>query len=221
MNRRTFFATTMSTGIVAATAAELTPAFAAETPLEDLTKAAIPTPALIVGLDALEANIAKMAEHCRQAKCSFRPHAKTHKCPEIARRQVAVGAIGICAATVPEAEALVAAGIRGVLLTSPIVDGGKIARMVALATSAGAGSVMLSVGHQREAALLAEAADAAKVEIDVLVDLDVGDKRTGALPGEKAVELARLISMSKRLTVRGVQAYAGHASHTVGFEARQ
>jgi len=223
MNRRTFLGTTMSTGIAAATISPAAGVFAAAQNPGDLTKATIPTPALVVDLDALESNIAKMAEHCRQAKCSFRPHAKTHKCPEIARRQVAAGAIGICAATVPEAEALVAAGIRGVLLTSPIVDSGKVGRMVALASSAGGGpgSVMLSIGHPRQAALLAEAADAAKVSLDVLVDLDVGDKRTGSLPGEPAVELARLISMSKRLNVRGVQAYAGHASHTVGFEARQ
>jgi len=69
--------------------------------------------------------------------------------------------------------------------------------------------------------LLAEAAEAAKVNLDVLVDLDVGDKRTGSLPGELAVEVARQIAKSKRLNIRGVQAYAGHASHTVGFEARQ
>jgi len=221
MNRRTFLATTMSTGIAAGIVSEQAQAFAAETNVAGLTKATIPTPALVVDLDALEANIQKMADHCRQAKCGFRPHAKTHKCPEIARRQMAAGAKGICAATVPEAEALAAAGVRGILLTSPIVDAGKIARMVALAASGGSGSVMLSVGHPRQAALLAEAAEAAKVTLDVLVDLDVGDKRTGSLPGEPAVELARLITMSKRLTVRGVQAYAGHASHTVGFEARQ
>jgi len=212
----------MSTGIAASIVSDPSRAFAALANVGDLTKATIPTPALIVDLDSLESNIKKMAEHCRQAKCAFRPHAKTHKCPEIARRQIAAGAVGICAATVPEAEALAAAGIRGILLTSPIVDAGKIARMVAIAASAGgAGSVMLSVGHLREATLLAEAAVAAKVNLDVLVDLDVGDKRTGSLPGEPAVELARQIAKSKRLTIRGVQAYAGHASHTVGFEARQ
>ena len=102
-----------------------------------------------------------MADHCRQAKCGFRPHAKTHKCPEIARRQIAAGARGICVATVPEAEALAAAGIRGMLLTSPIVDAGKIARMVALASGGRATSCSPS-GSQRQAELLAEAAAAAK-----------------------------------------------------------
>lgn len=221
MYRRTFLATTMSTSMVAATGSiRATSACAAETAVSGRTKANIPTPALIVDLDAFEANVKKMADHCRQAKVGFRPHAKTHKCPEIAKRQIAAGAVGICAATVPEAEALAAGGISGILLTSPIVDAGKIARMVALA-SGGTRKVMLSVGHLREAELLAQAAEAAKLTLDVLVDLDVGDKRTGSLPGQPAVELAQQLSRSKSLVVRGVQSYAGHASHTVGFENRQ
>src|SRR5438046_4238816 len=85
-----------------------------------LPKADLPTPALLVDLDAFEANLKRMAEHCKRAGFGFRPHAKTHKCPEIAKRQVASGALGVCVATVPEAEAMVAAGIKGVLLTSPI-----------------------------------------------------------------------------------------------------
>jgi D-serine deaminase-like pyridoxal phosphate-dependent protein len=218
MDRRLFLATTVSTGVMAATHMTAHTASAAETfSVRGLTKSNIPTPALLVDLDALEANLQKMAKHAKQAKVGLRPHAKTHKCPEIARRQIAAGAIGICCATVPELEALAAAGIPGLLLTSPIVDPGKITRVAALAS--GGAKIMLSVGHIREAELLAEAADAAKVNLDVLVDLDVGDKRTGCLPGEPAVELARQIARFKRLTIRGVQAYAGHASHTVGFEA--
>ena len=228
MDRRLFLATTMGTGMMAATNLT-TPASDAvgEFSVRGLTKANIPTPALLVDLDAIEANLQKMADHAKQAKCNLRPHAKTHKCPEIARRQIAAGAIGICCATVPEMEAMAAAGIPGLLLTSPIIDPGKVARVAALASGgagilpAGSARVMLSVGHIREVELLAAAADAAKVELDVLVDLDVGDKRTGCLPGEPAVELARQISRFKRLHIRGVQAYAGHASHTVGFEARE
>jgi D-serine deaminase-like pyridoxal phosphate-dependent protein len=220
MDRRNFLASTMTTGALAASS----PAFAAsvaaaELPPGGLTKTTIPTPALLVDLEAFESNLKKMAEHCQQAKIGFRPHAKTHKCPAIAQRQVAAGARGICVATVPEAEAMAAAGIRGILLTSPIVDAGKIGRMIALAS--GGADVMLAVGSERQASLVAEAADAARVDISVLIDLDVGDRRTGCLPGEPAVELARQISRSKRLRIQGVQAYAGHASHTVGFEARE
>ena len=220
MHRRTFLATTMTTGVLAAAASD--PLHAATATAQDgegLTKATIPTPALVVDLDAFEANLQKMAAHCKAAGRGFRPHAKTHKCPEIARRQIAAGAVGICVATVPEMEALAASGIKGLLLTSPIVDPGKIARVVALAR--GEGRLMLAVGHARQAELLAEAAAAAKVRLDVLVDLDVGDKRTGCLPGEPAVDLARQIARSPNLHVRGVQAYAGHASHTVGFDERK
>src|SRR5262245_3196384 len=221
MDRRLFLATSMSSGMIAATSSGTTgtAAAAAEIPAAGLTKATIPTPALVVDLDAFEANVKKMADHCQQAKCGFRPHAKTHKCPDIAKRQIAAGARGICAATVPEAEALAAAGIRGILLTSPIVDAGKIGRMVALVSSGA--DVMLSLGSQRQANLLAEAAEAARVDISVLIDLDVGDRRTGSLPGDPALELARHVGRSKRLRIQGVQAYAGHASHTVGFEERQ
>jgi 3-hydroxy-D-aspartate aldolase len=184
-----------------------------------LTRAVLPTPALLVDLDALEANIGVMSAHCRGRGCAVRPHAKTHKCPEIARRQVAAGARGVSAATVPEAEAMVAAGIRGVLLTSPIVEPGKIARMVGLARAGG--EVLLAVGHPREAELLTAAAAAQGVRIDVLVDLDVGDHRFGILPGTPARELAREIGRSRSLRLRGIQAYAGLASHVKGFEARR
>src|SRR5204862_7742141 len=118
-------------------------------------RAELPTPALLLDLAAFEANLRTMAEHCTKAGCGFRPHAKTHKCPEVARRQVASGALGVCVATVPEAEGMVAAGIRGVLLTSPILEPGKIARMVALGQK---GEAMLSLGHARQAEVLGEAA---------------------------------------------------------------
>jgi D-serine deaminase-like pyridoxal phosphate-dependent protein len=122
-------------------------------------------------------------------------------------------------ATVPEAEAMAAAGIPGILLTSPIVDVDKIGRMVALIRQGR--EAMLSVGHSRQVELLAEAAEAANVNVDVLIDVDVGDRRTGILPGSPALELAQRIARHKRLRVRGVQAYSGSSSHVVGFDARR
>jgi D-serine deaminase-like pyridoxal phosphate-dependent protein len=219
MDRRLFLASTMSTTALAATQLPTATAAAAALDVAGLTKANIPTPALVVDLPALDANIKKMADHCQEAKIGFRPHAKTHKCPEIAKRQIAAGAKGICVATVPEAEAMAAAGIPGLLLTSPIVDAGKISRVIAIASSGG--QIMLSVGSARQMEMLAAAADRAQVNLDVLIDLDVGDRRTGSLPGAPAVDLAKTSKKFPRLKVRGVQAYAGHASHTVGFEARQ
>jgi 3-hydroxy-D-aspartate aldolase len=179
----------------------------------------LPTPALLVDLDRLHANIQKLANHCRSTGCAVRPHAKTHKCAEIARLQVAAGARGIAVATVPEAEAMVAAGIPGVLLTSPIADPRKVARMVALARKDQ--TVMLAVGHPVEADLLAEAAAAQGIRLNILVDLDVGDQRSGILPGRPVLELAERIDRSKWLRVRGLQAYSGRSSHVVGFTERE
>jgi D-serine deaminase-like pyridoxal phosphate-dependent protein len=182
-------------------------------------KADLFTPALLLDLDVFESNVKRMADHYRQAGIGHRPHAKTHKCPEIARRQVSAGALGVCLATVPEAEAMAAAGIRGLLLTSPIVEPRKIDRVVQLNRLGN--EVMLAVGHAREVQLLGEAAATSSTTIDVLIDLDIGDRRTGILPGPPALELARQIGTYRFLRLRGLQAYAGHASHVVGFDHRR
>jgi D-serine deaminase-like pyridoxal phosphate-dependent protein len=99
------------------------------------------------------------------------------------------------------------------------VDRGKVGRMVELVRKGG--EVLLAVGHPRQVELLNEAAAAARVIVEVLVDVDVGDRRTGILPGKPALELARLIAKSKHLRLRGLQAYSGASSHTVGFERRE
>jgi D-serine deaminase-like pyridoxal phosphate-dependent protein len=218
INRRAFVTSALAAGLTVRTGARAQAGRLAPEAPEKRTRADLPTPALLLDLEAFEANLKEMAEHCRRSGCGFRPHAKTHKCPEIARRQVASGALGVCVATVPEAEAMVAGGIRGVLLTSPIVEPSKIARMIALARDGG--EVMLAVGHPRQAELLIEATDAARVPLNLLVDVDVGDRRTGALPGQPALELAQYLSRGKHLRVLGVQAYSGSSSHTVGFEKR-
>jgi D-serine deaminase-like pyridoxal phosphate-dependent protein len=219
MHRRSFLAASAGLAVAqGAAAAPATPQPAGAVDYRGRSRADLPTPALLLDLAAFEANLRTMAEHCQKASCGFRPHAKTHKCPEIARRQVASGALGVCVATVPEAEGMVGAGVRGVLLTSPVLEPGKIGRMVALAQK---GEVLLAVGHARQVELLGDAAQQAGVTVDVLIDVDVGDRRTGILPGEPALELARLVARNKRLRLRGVQAYAGHASHVVGFAQRE
>lgn len=217
-DRRAFMGVALATGLTAQAGFAALAATPTEAELKGKSKAELPTPALLVDLDAFENNLKVVVEQCKRTGCGFRPHAKTHKCPEIARRQVAVGALGGCAATVPEAEALVAGGIRGVLLTSPIMEPHKIARMVALAKREE--QVILAVGHPKQAELLSEAAEAAGITVNVLVDVDIGDRRTGIMPGAPALDLARAMAKSKHLRLRGLQAYAGHASHTVGFEQR-
>src|ERR1700761_6636385 len=105
------------------------------------------TPALIVDLEAFERNVQKMADHCRANGISLRAHAKTHKCAEIARRQVAAGAIGQCCASLDEAEMLVNAGIASVLITSPLVTDAAIRRLLAL-NAAAPGLMVVADNHQ-------------------------------------------------------------------------
>ena len=96
----------------------------------------IPTPALLLDLDAFESNIATMAAHLRERKRGFRPHGKTHKCPEVAQALIKAGAVGICAARLSEAEVFADHGIRGLLVTTAVVGARKIARAIALAARA-------------------------------------------------------------------------------------
>ena len=177
----------------------------------------IPTPALLLDLQLFEKNITALAQHCKWHRCAYRPHVKTHKCPDIAKRQIAAGAVGVSVATLTEAEAMVRAGINGVLLTSPIIEPAKIANLMKLVSRQR--DMLVTVGHPLQVERLAAAAESLEIPVNVLIDLDVGDKRTGILP-ELAEGFAKYISKFPLLKLRGLQAYAGHASHVVGFKAR-
>jgi 3-hydroxy-D-aspartate aldolase len=178
------------------------------------TKSQLPTPALLLDLDAFEANLHRMASHAAQAGKALRPHAKAHKCVEIARRQITAGAKGICVATVAEAELMASAGIAGLLLTSPVADPLKMARIVRT-------GAMVVADHVKQAGWYQDAASAARKQIDVLVDLDVGDHRTGAASATHALEIAQIVDRSANLRFRGIQAYSVRGSHAGGFEARR
>ncbi len=156
-------------------------------------------------LDRLEKNLAKMAQHASAHGKLLRPHAKAHKCVEIARRQLAAGAAGLCVATVPEAELFSAAGIPGLLLTSPVADPRKIARVVAT-------GAMVVVDHLQQVLWYQDAAYAAGRHVDVLIDLDVGDHRTGA-SREQAVAIGLAVARSTHLRLKGFQAYSVSGSH--------
>src|SRR5262245_2802234 len=179
----------------------------------------IPTPALLLDLDRFERNLAKMAAHVRAAGKSIRPHAKTHRCPEIARRQIAAGALGVACAKLGEAEVMAQAGVRGLLVTTPVVPESKIRRFLELVRMAP--DTMVVADNTENATALDRAAAAAGVTVDVLVDVDVGTRRTGIQPGEPALGLARQIAGSRALRLRGLQGYAGHCAHVMGWAARR
>jgi D-serine deaminase-like pyridoxal phosphate-dependent protein len=179
-----------------------------------LIKQEIPTPALLLDIDAFEGNLARMSAAAKSAGKKLRPHAKAHKCVEIARRQMAAGACGICVATVDEAELLARAGMAELLLTSPVADPPKIARLVAT-------GAMVVVDHRRQAEWFQQAASAVNTQIAVLVDLDVGDHRTGAASLEQALDLALAIDQASHLWLRGLQAYSVSASHGKDLDERK
>ncbi len=178
------------------------------------------TPALLIDLDLFEANLAKMAKHLKAKGKGLRPHTKTHKCPIIAHKQIALGAIGVCAAKVSEAEVMVDGGVGNVLITSPVVTKEKIDRVIAL-TKKSAG-VQMVIDNQKTATDFNDAAKAAGVKQRVLIDLDTGTKRTGIAPGQPALDLvAHIAKNCPSLQFDGLQAYSGHVMHVTGFEARK
>ncbi len=166
----------------------------------------LPTPALLVELDKFEANISRMASETAAAGKKLRPHAKAHKCVEIAKRQIAAGAVGVCVATAAEATMVARGGIDDLLLTSPLADPLKMAGVVQT-------GAMVVVDNLRQVRWYQEAACAANVQLAVLVDLDPGDHRTGAATLEQAVEIALAIDQASHLWLRGVQAYSVAGSH--------
>ncbi len=183
------------------------------------TKDELPTPALVVDLDQLEGNITRLATHAKAAGIALRPHAKTHKCAAIARLQVAAGALGVCVATLREAEAMAEGGVGGILITSEMVGSVKIRRLLELARrQPDTMSVVDDPGHAAE---LSSAARAAGLILNVLIDVDPGSRRTGVAAGEGAAQLARRIAGLPGLRLRGIHCYSGSSAHVTGFEQRR
>ena len=182
--------------------------------LTPLTKTQILTPALLLDLDAFEANLTRMIERVRRTGKALRPHFKAHKCTEIAKLQIAAGACGICVATLAEAELAAKAGITNMLLTSPVADPLKMARIV------GTGAMVVA-DHQQQVEWYQEAARAAGRTVDILVDLDVGDHRTGARDTAQALAIAGAADRASHLKLRGIQAYSILGSHAGGLAERK
>ncbi|WP_374468975.1 DSD1 family PLP-dependent enzyme [Phenylobacterium sp.] len=178
------------------------------------SRQAIPTPAAVLDLDALEANLARMAGRARAAGLDLRPHAKSHKSSWVAKRQLEAGAVGICCAKLAEAEALAAAGIDTILVTSPIAGAANAERAARLARDLA--DFRIVVDHVDGVGELA----AAGAPIQVLIDVDVGLGRTGVAGPDHAADVARAILRHPDLRLLGVQGYGGHWQHMAGADAR-
>lgn len=177
------------------------------------------TPALVIDLQAFERNVVAMQEHCNRVGLKLRPHAKTHKSVEIARRQIKAGAVGQCCAKLGEAEALAEGGIDGLLVTSPVVTAQAFARVAKL--NARLGGFMIVADSATCVDGYEQAARESGRRLSVLVDVDVGLHRTGIAPGEPAAALAKRIAASQHLTFAGLQGYAGQLQHVPAFEDRR
>jgi 3-hydroxy-D-aspartate aldolase len=179
----------------------------------------IPTPALLLDIDRFERNLARMASHVRAAGKNLRPHAKTHRCPDIAKLQVAAGALGVACAKLGEAEVMAGAGVRGLLITTEVVAPAAVRRLTRLAGEAP--DTMVVIDHPDNVRALARAAAEDGVTLNVLVDVHVGARRTGTEPGEPALALGRLAAEQRALRLRGLQGYAGQCAHVMGWAARR
>jgi len=170
---------------------------------------ALDTPALMVDLEALDANIARIAATCRRHGVAWRPHTKGIKVPEIAHRLLAAGAIGVTCAKLGEAEVMADGGIRDILVANQIVGAQKIARLVELRRRA---DVIVAVDSPDNVAAIAAAARRAGVVVRLVIEVEMGLKRAGVAPGEACLALARRIGSEIGVRFCGVMGWEGHAA---------
>jgi len=173
---------------------------------EPLDGPALSTPALVVDLDVFEANVAAMAALLQGTGKTVRPHVKTHRTPELARRELGRATVGLTCATVGEAEAMVEAGFDDIFVANEVVDPAKIVRLVALAHRA---RVRVAADAPEPLAGLSQAAVAAGVTVGVLIDVDILLHRCGVGSAADAVGLARVIDRLPGLDLRGIMGYEG------------
>jgi D-serine deaminase-like pyridoxal phosphate-dependent protein len=181
----------------------------------------VDTPALILDLDRFEANLERMREATASCNVRVRPHAKSHKCPEIARRQIAAGGVGICCQKISEAEVFLAGGIENVLITNEVVGERKLQRLAQLARQYPGARLGVCVDDVSVAERLAALCVAEEARLDVYIELDVGQNRCGVGTPAEVVALASAITACPRFTFMGLHAYAGSAQHRRGVSERR
>lgn len=176
------------------------------------------TPSMIVDLTLMEENIARLMERFREKKVNVRPHLKTVKSPELARRLLAAGAVGGCVAKISEAEVMAQEGIDDLLITTEIVGKPKLLRLVTLVQQHPHIKVVVDslVGAQALNKVMCDA----QLEVDVLIDINVGQNRCGVMPGKETLMLAQQFSKMSNIHLVGVQGYEGHLQHIYNPEER-
>jgi len=167
----------------------------------------IETPAVVIDLDVMERNLSRMAAYCRSKNIRLRPHTKTHKIPELAKRQLAGGAKGITVAKIGEAEVMVAAGITDILIAYPLIGLGKAERLAALATRA---DITVALDSAEVAQALSNQLHAKGVRVGVLVELDVGFGRCGVANPQSVLTVAQKIAGLPALDFQGLMFFPGH-----------
>jgi D-serine deaminase-like pyridoxal phosphate-dependent protein len=165
----------------------------------------VPTPALLIDLDRVEANLRRGQAYADAQGVDLRPHAKTHKSPRFARAQLDAGAVGVCVAKLGEAELMADAGIADLVVPNTVIGPDKAARAVALAQRV---RFAIGVDHPAQVEQLARAAADAARPLEVIVEVDVGAGRGGA-PAADVVDLLRRVRAAAGLRARGVYAYEG------------
>lgn len=182
-------------------------------PLQDL-----PTPALLIDLPALKRNLDRMQNLVSSHGKALRPHVKTHKCSSLAQMQLQAGAVGVTCATVAEAEAMAAAGVRDILIANQLVTADKLERVAWLQA---ASDVKFAVDSLLGIELAELAARQHGVIFEVLVEVDTGGGRCGAQHPEEALILVQRVLASQQLRFGGIQAYNGGTSYIADLAARR
>jgi 3-hydroxy-D-aspartate aldolase len=176
------------------------------------------TPAMMLDLEAFEQNIGAYQHQINLHGLRARPHAKSHKCAEIALMQIAAGAVGVCTASLHEAEAMAGRGINNILITSPVIGAAKLDRLMQLLERGAVVAVV--VDDQKHAASLSAAAHRSGHVLDVLIDVDLGMGRTGINNIESALQLVNAVCDAEGISYRGIQAYSGRVQHIKEFAER-
>lgn len=187
-------------------------------PSVGMTRAELDTPAMLLDLDRFEANARRLSSAITAGGKHWRPHAKGHKSPWIARRQMEFGAIGITCSKVSEAEVMVDGGVPSILIAYQLVTRRKLERAARLQARA---EVLICADDPFHVRLASQVATDFGVEIPMLVDINVGMERTGVLPGQPALELARLIDRAPGLRLAGIMGYEGHVLTAWPAEAKR